>query len=275
MAGLGRGTLLNFQDLAGLLTVARQVSFSVRSLSESTGRYPDTVRGFQSWAMVLGLIEDNTLTWLANMLLDLDPLFAQTLTRGICYIELLANPHAEVASHVCRAILPRYALHGWEVTAQDIASNLISDGIGLNSRSNKQPQRDVSHLLNTLQDPSGFGRLGVLRRVTLGRYRVGQSNQGALLTSYAIRRWWPKDRVYLRRDDVFRLVAPLFLPRPAFNEHLSELERRGQVIRITSSGLDQVRPIGDIRIEDIIGLLPGEICWSPSLSRPSVIDNTN
>ena len=112
MIGVGRGIALNFQDLATQLLAAQSVGLSVRSLSESTRRSDNIIMGLRSWANALGLVNEFSLTPLANTLLRLDPTFTQPLIRGICYIEMLTISYAEVPHHLGRKLLPRWSTYG-------------------------------------------------------------------------------------------------------------------------------------------------------------------
>lgn len=200
----------------------------------------------------MGLVQDTKLTPLAYQLLERDPSLAQPLSRGICYVELAANPDAEIASHICRVILPKIAANGGMADTKEIVAMLISDGVGVTSKATQQPQRDASLFLTSLHSVQGFGVLGLLHQAPSARYSTGLSQLGPELTGYALQRWWPSGTAYLRLADVHHLLSPLLLHRERFLEDLAALERRGLVIRITSSGLDQVRPIAGIGAEEIL-----------------------
>jgi hypothetical protein len=129
---------------------------------------------------------------------------------------------------------------------------LIADGIGIASKANQQPQRDATLFLASLHSRQGFGGLGLLRHTSGNHYVTGRSRLGPELTGYAIRRWWPDDRVYLRLAEVHSLVSPLLLLRERFIEDVTALERLGFILRITSSGLDQVRPITEKSMEEVL-----------------------
>src|SRR5579883_2505661 len=231
--GVGRQINLNFTTLAELLNAARDSnSFVVRTLVDITGFHENKVKGHQSWARAMGLVQDTKLTPLAYQLLERDPSLAQPLSRGICYVELAAN--------------------GGMADTKEIVAMLISDGVGVTSKATQQPQRDASLFLTSLHSVQGFGVLGLLHQAPSARYSTGLSQRGPELTGYALQRWWPSGTAYLRLADVHHLLSPLLLHRERFLEDLAALERRGLVIRITSSGLDQVRPIAGIGAEEIL-----------------------
>jgi hypothetical protein len=251
--GVGRQINLNFTTLAELLNVARSNdSFAVKTLVEATGFHENKVKGHQSWARAMGLIQGTKLTPLAYQLLERDPSLAQPLSRGICYVELAANRDAEVAYHICRVLLPRIAANGGNTNTKEIVAMLIGDGIGVASKAIQQPQRDASLFLTGLHSVQGFGVLGLLHQAPGAHYSTGLSQLGPELTGYALRRWWPSDTAYLKLADVHLLLSPLLLHRERFLEDLAALERLGSVIRITSSGLDQVRPVAEIGAEEVL-----------------------
>jgi hypothetical protein len=248
--GVGRGMNLNFATLATLLRVAQgTASFDVGTLADLTGFHQNKVKGHQSWARVMGLIEGTRLTPLAHQLLEHDPLLTQPLSRGVCYIEIASNPQAEVAYHICRTILPRIAATGASTSNAELVVALIADGVGSSADATGQPKRDADLFLASLRSVHAFRPLGLLHEARYGRLITGTFQLGPELTGYALMRCWPADVPYLRMSEAHKLTGPLLLGPTRFADDLAVLEQRGVVRRVTSSGLDQVRPIADDPVE--------------------------
>lgn len=258
--GVGRGMDLNFDTLATLLRAAQAGSgFAVRPLVEATGYHENKVKGHQSWARAMGLVHGTDLTPLAHYLLQHDPSLGHPISRGVGYIELAANSDAEVAYHICNVLLPRLVANDAETSTEEVVAMLIGDGVASGSKATGQPRRDANLFLRSLRSERAFGVLGIVRQTKPGQYRSGPVQLGPELTGYALLRRWPDGTPHLRMADVHRLLAPLLLPPTRLVDDLAVLERRGLVVRITSSGLDQVRPV--------TGRHPEEALW-PSL--PSI-----
>lgn len=252
--GVGRGMDLNFTTLAIVLKAAQiGGGFGVRSIVAATGFHENKVKGHQSWARAMGLVSGTDLTPLAHQLLRRDPSLVDPLSRGACYIEIASNPGAEVAHCICNFLLPRIATGEGVTSTEEVIAMLVADGVARDSNSGGQPRRDTDLFLRSLRSPHAFGVLGVLYEVGRGRYAAGQVQLGPELTGYAFLRRWPGDAPYLRMADAHRLLAPLLLTSVRFADDLAVLERRGLVVRVTSSGLDQVRPI--------VGRSPEEVLW--------------
>jgi hypothetical protein len=251
--GIGRGMNLNFPTLARLLNEAQKHhSFGVRTLVEATGFHENKVKGLQSWARAMKLVDGIELTPLTHRLIKHDPELSHPFSRGICYVELAANPDADVAHHICQVLLPKIAASGKSTSIQEIVTMLVADGVGMKSKANQQPQRDAALFLASLHSIQGFGSLGLLRHTSENHYITGLSRLGPELTGYAIRRWWPDNKVYLRLAEVHHLISPLLLSRERFIDDVTALERQGLILRITSSGLDQVRPIAEKYTEEAL-----------------------
>ncbi len=257
--GVGRGMDLNFDTLATLLQAAQAGSgFAVRPLVEATGFHENKVKGHQSWARPMGLVRGTDLTPLAHHLLERDPSLAHPLSRGVCYVELAANSDAEVAYHICNVLLPRLVANQAATSTEELVALLVADGIGSDSKATSQPRRDADLFLRSLRSVRAFGVLGILRQTKPGHYSAGPVQLGPELTGYALLRRWPDGTPHLRMSDAYRLLAPLLLPPTRFADDLAVLERRGLVVRVTSSGLDQVRPV--------TGRHPEEALWPSQLS---------
>lgn len=251
--GVGRGMDLNFTTLATLLAAARLgPGFAVRPLVEATGFHENKVKGLQSWARALGLVQGTALTPLAHQLVRQDPSLADPLCRGVCYVEIASNSDAEVAHHICNVLLPRIIANDAVTSTKEVVAGLVADGIGSSSKAAGQPNRDADLFLRSLRSVHAFGLLGVLRQVRPGHYSAGPVQLGPELTAYALLRRWPDGAPHLRMADAHRLLAPLLLPPARFADDLAVLERRGLVVRITSSGLDQVRPATGHRPEEAL-----------------------
>lgn len=253
--GVGRKMSLDFTALAKMLEVAKlRGGFAVNSVVAATDFHENKVKGHQSWARAMGLVQNTNLTPLAHELLAHDPMLANPLSRGVCYVEIAFNPNAEVAHHICQVILPRMFGSASGSTAKEIEAMLIGDGVGIGSKAAGQPRTDADLFLQSLRSRHGFGDLGLLRLNQEGSNIAGTIQVEAELTGYALLRYWPNDKVYMRMEDVHRLLAPLLLSPVRFANDLSLLERCGFVVRVTSSGLDQVRPVTGRRAEEALWL---------------------
>lgn len=242
--GIGRGIDLNFAAIATLLGAARAgQGFAVRPLVEATGFHENKVKGHQSWVRAMQLVRGTELTLLAYDLLRRDPALNNPVSRGVCYIEMASNLDAEVAYHICNVLLPRIADNDVPTGTEKMVGMLVTDGVGGASRAADQPRRDADLFLRSLRSTNAFGVLGLFRAVRRGFYTAGPAQLGPDLTGYALLRRWPDGVPHLRMTDAHRLVAPLLLSLARFADDLAALERRGLVVRVTSSGLDQVRPV--------------------------------
>lgn len=251
--GVGRGMNLNFSTLAVLMDAATESgAFEVGTVVETTGFHENKVKGHQSWARAMGLLDGTQLTPLSRRLLEHDPEFSDPRSRGACYVEIASNAEAEVAHHICNTILPSLTLDSSSLTTSEIMASLALDGVGRASRAIGQPRRDATRFLRSLESMHGFGVLGLIHRVESRRYSRGPALAGPELVGYAMARRWPPQTPYLRMVDAHRLAAPLLLSWLQFRDHLAFLERKGAVIRVTSSGLDQVRPATQYSPKDML-----------------------
>jgi hypothetical protein len=243
--GVGRGMDLNFATLATLLAAASDEGhFSVQRISDRTGFHPNKVKGHRSWARAMRLTEADVPTAFARELLAHDPSLVEPLSRGASFVELVSNPEAEVAHYICEVLLPHIVQDDRVITTDGIVVMLVGAHVGAQSNATGQPRRDADLFLRSLRSPQGFGALGLLRTTGTGRYGTGSQQVGPALTGYALLRRWPAGVPYLANAEARRLVAPLLLSPDRFSEDLTVLERRGLFRRVTSSGLDQVRPAG-------------------------------
>jgi hypothetical protein len=180
-------------------------------------------------------------------------------------VELVANEEAEAIASIGHRLFSHFSwFHAHEAfTLQKVLAFFLAEGVGVNedfsisSLAEQERRREAHRFLRSLCAQEAFADLHVLTYRSHDGYSLEHASIGPELMSYAIRRWWPRrsnfDSVpYLSYLQVQELVVPLRLTSSRFGNNLATLERRQQMIRITSSGLDQIRPEWESPLEDLL-----------------------
>lgn len=213
----------------------------------------------------MGLLEGMESTDLALLLLSHDSTLSLPQSRGICYVELVSNRNAQAIASISHRLFTH--LDGFPkteaLTLQKVIAFFTAEGVGtdehflISLQEEQERRREAHRFLRSLCTEEGFAPLHLLTyRVSEGYY-LGHTSIGPGIMGYAIRRWWPRsgshDLVpYLSYHEVQQLVSPLRLLPERFKDNLATLERRWQIIRITSSGLDQIRPEWERPLESLL-----------------------